>query len=34
MEEYFDKADRIIEDLQKAIDRIKEVMAEVDNKLS
>lgn len=31
--EHFNKADRIIEDIQKATDRIKEVLAEVDNKL-
>lgn len=28
--EHFNKADRIIEDIQKAIDRIKEVLAEVE----
>lgn len=31
--EHFNKADRIIEDTQKAIDRIKEILEEVDNKL-
>ena len=30
MEEHFNKADKIIEDIQKVTDRIKEVMAEVE----
>ncbi|MGW7796844.1 hypothetical protein [Staphylococcus xylosus] len=31
MEEHFIKADKIIEDIQKATDKIKEVMTEIDN---
>lgn len=30
MEEHFNKADRIIEDIQKDTDKIKEVMAKVE----
>lgn len=30
MEEHFNKADKIIEDIQKVTDRIKEVMAQVE----
>lgn len=30
MEEHFNKADKVIEDIQKVTDRIKEVMAEVE----
>ncbi|WP_275044575.1 MULTISPECIES: hypothetical protein [Staphylococcus] len=30
MEEHFNKADKIIEDIQKATDKIKEVMTKID----
>lgn len=30
MEEHFNKVDKVIEDIQKVTDRIKEVMAEVE----